>query len=352
MSLLFRTICFSLLVVASTTYAGDQAALKQLQAEMRPLVAAGNATPIQTVLARHQIKIKTTFSNQEAYKQHPPKGVTADEWRAFVGSTFEIETDDGKISYSLYDLDNDGHRDLIVDSYMGGTGLFSQFYTFRREGNSFVSSLKIPTPGKVDFLYGIGGRGADQDGTWISVNNRTYLANRDGVYGYDSLVLRAPFSLADQLPSEGLQVDYHYRNYLTGEQIPSGGKTFKPMNKALRLTLQKTIDQIDSQSKEPLGECSANPKTDPEATDWPWFGPGHYTLDVIADFPVWLEGSCSAARLVNIKTSYLRKNRHTQNMLMYMATPNLLGETMDFDVKITRKATAIKTFTPSKENTE
>lgn len=356
MSLLFRTICFSLLVVASTTYAGDQTALKQLLAEMRPLVAAGNATPIQTVLARHQIIFKTNFkihlNEVDLEFSQRPKGVSEDEWLALQASKIQMSSEFGEVSAALYDLDHDSKRDLIINCYSGGTGLFSLIYTFRREGDLFVSSQKTPSPSSMDNLYSINGRGSDQEGTWINLNQQTYLAYRDGIYGYDTLVLRTPFSIEDQLSSVGLQVDYRYRNYLTRTQIDYGEKRINPMTKALQRRIQNGLDQLDTHPDKEFGECPATHSVDVDPSDkitWPWFGAGHYTFDILADFPVWIKGHCGAARLINVRNSYRTADHFIGNMLRYMPTPN--SEALEFEIKTTRKATAIKTFTPTKENT-
>ncbi|PVF74660.1 hypothetical protein CSC18_0014 [Klebsiella aerogenes] len=44
----------------------------------------------------------------------------------------------GKVSFTLIDLDGDGKRDLIIDSYVGGTGLFSYTGVLKR-GDSALS---------------------------------------------------------------------------------------------------------------------------------------------------------------------------------------------------------------------
>lgn len=356
MSALFRSICFALLVVASTTYASEQAALKQLLAEMRPLVSAGNATPIQTVLARHQVNFKTSFTihlNEVGLEfSQRPRGVSENEWLALQASKIQMSSEFGEVSAALYDLDHDGNRDLIINCYSGGTGLFSLIYTFRREGGLFVSSPKTPSPSSMDNLYSINGRGSDQEGTWINLNQQTYLAYRDGIYGSDTLVLRTPFSLEDQLSSVGLQVDYRYRNYLSGKQTAYDGTPVKTLSKTLQQKIQKALDQLDTLPETEFGQCPATHAVNVDPSDeiaWPWFGAGHYTFDILADFPVWIKGHCGAVRLINVRNSYRTADHFIGNMLMYMPAPN--SEALEFEIKTTRKATAIKTFTPTKENT-
>ncbi len=45
--------------------------------------------------------------------------------RRFCAPRLARDSENGKVSFTLIDLDGDGKRDLIIDSYVGGTGLFS-----------------------------------------------------------------------------------------------------------------------------------------------------------------------------------------------------------------------------------
>ena len=55
----------------------------------------------------------------------PSPDISDDEWQAFLRSSISADSENGKVSFTLIDLDGDGKRDLIIDSYVGGTGLFS-----------------------------------------------------------------------------------------------------------------------------------------------------------------------------------------------------------------------------------
>jgi len=75
-----------------------------------------------------------SYGEQTNFPKSRPKGVSADEWKALNASSIDGAAETGRTSYALLDLDNDGQRDLIVDTYAGGTGLFTYVETWRRAG--------------------------------------------------------------------------------------------------------------------------------------------------------------------------------------------------------------------------
>lgn len=316
-------------------------AIKQLASELRPLIKQRHATPIQTVLARHQLSFKTNFTlmirGEDAEDIDPfahtkrPKSVTADEWLALKRSPLDFVSENGRLEISLHDLDGDGKRDLIVESYIGGTGLFSGVYTLRRKGAHFEATPVKPNAD--DSLYTINGRGSNQEGTWIRLQNKIYLAYRDGNYGYDELILLAPFSTGGN-SQKSLQVNYRYHNQIiTPEETPEN-----KVDPNLQKILQKALDNVDRHPGKTWPACPVNGNTSPdENPGWPWFGASHYTIDVVADFPVWVNGQCGAARLINFKSSYL--NTHTLNSLSYLPSAN--AESMDFEITTQRRAISI-----------
>lgn len=62
----------------------------------------------------------------------PSPDISDDEWQAFLRSSISADSENGKVSFTLIDLDGDGKRDLIIDSYVGGTGLFSYTGVLKR----------------------------------------------------------------------------------------------------------------------------------------------------------------------------------------------------------------------------
>lgn len=318
-------------------------AIKQLASELRPLVKQGHATPLKTVLARHQLSFKSNFTlmirgeDADAEDIDPfahtkrPKSVTADEWLALKRSPLGFVSENGRLEISLHDLDGDGKRDLIVESYLGGTGLFSGVYTLRRKGARFEATLA--KPGADDSLYTINGRGSDQEGTWIRLQNKIYLAYRDGSYGYDILSLLAPFSTGGN-SKKTLQVNYRYHNQIiTPAETPD-----KKVAPNIQKILQKALDDVDRHPGKTWPACPVIGNTTPdENPGWPWFGASHYTIDVVADFPIWVNGQCGAARLTNFKSSYL--NTHTLNSLSYLPSAN--AESIDFEITTQRRALSI-----------
>ncbi len=75
----------------------------------------------------------------------------------------------GKVSFTLIDLDGDGKRDLIIDSYVGGTGLFSYTGVLKRGDSAFESVNNADSNDDDNFdagvpgaLYSINDRGANQ----------------------------------------------------------------------------------------------------------------------------------------------------------------------------------------------
>lgn len=341
MSPVYRLLGLFLFGLNAQALAVDPA-IQQLSIELRPLIQTGHPTPIQTVLARHQLTFKSNFTlfraeDDDGADEHPfvlkkrPKNVTQDEWLALKRSPLNFESENGRLQISLHDLDGDGKRDLIVESYIGGTGLFSGVYTLRRKGNHFAAT---PTkPDADDSLYTINGRGSNQESTWISLQNKIYLAYRDGSYGYDTLSLLAPFSTGGS-SHKTLQVNYRYHNRI----IQAAETPENKINPKLYQALQKALDTVDRHPEKTWPACPVKGNTEQAETNgWPWFGAGHYTMDVVADFPVWINGECGAARLINFKSSYLKT--HTLNSLSYL--PAAEAESIDFEITTQRRAISI-----------
>jgi hypothetical protein len=83
------------------------------------------------------------------------------------------------VSFTLVDLDGDGKRDLIIDSYVGGTGLFSYTGILKRSDDAFAAVNSDDSGNGDDFdagvpgaLYSLNGRGANQWSHWVRINGQ------------------------------------------------------------------------------------------------------------------------------------------------------------------------------------
>lgn len=87
----------------------------------------------QFPLTGHVTNFTLTYADDSLVSTNKPAAdISDDEWQAFLHSDISADSENGKVSFTLVDLDNDGKRDLIIDSYIGGTGLFSYTGVLRR----------------------------------------------------------------------------------------------------------------------------------------------------------------------------------------------------------------------------
>ncbi len=258
----------------------------------------------------------TTFSNVRDkdsddaahFPAARPDGVTDDEWRALLASGLEIEAEGGNVGYTLMDLDGDGRRDLVIDAYVGGTGLFSDVSAWRRDGARFVPSDVGDANGDAgSSLYTINGRGANQEGTWIRLRDRVYVAYRVGAYGQDRVYLMRPLHRIGDVPT--LTVRYRYGMSVPKQQKHENGTT-RTLDDTLHAALTRALTGIDTrQVREAYsGEAPLCPIPDGVSRDdrdsYYSFGAGHYSYEIVGDMAVHVGQRCYIGRLVDWFGSY------------------------------------------------
>lgn len=360
---------FLLLASAHGFYAGDatqdQRALGELEKEIERAIAQKNAAPVQFVLKRYQARGAATFSGAQSgsdswkignfLPKRRPLKISAEEWRALKKSEITIaDSENGKAAFALLDLDEDGLRDLIVETYFGGTGLFTYVYVYRQTGGRFVSQSgresSPPEEAADTALYSIGERGSDQEAEWVRVNNRVYLAYRNGTFGEDALVLLRAFA---PVPAnvKGLAVEYDYRHVLPRVQkFYQKTKGEKPvaLNSDLYAALRKGLSRVEKEwtpdGAADFGNCPVPPNLSADEREKyasSWFNENHYTFETIADFPVFAGKSCYAARLISFKgNSSPLSGRYINSALWLLRSPE--SEKEEYEVLSTRTPRLVK----------
>jgi hypothetical protein len=347
-------------IYANDTF--DEKVLQQLRQEIEILIRQKNPQPVPVILKRYKVgggvafsSVKNESDSQQLARFLPkkrPVKIRLSEWQALKKSNLSIEPgEEGTCEFTLLDLDEDGARDLIVWSFTGGTGLFSNVYVYRQSAGRFAAVESSKSSGELSngHLYSINGRGAEQDAEWLRINGRVYLAYRNGEYGKDELLLLRAFPAAPK-KNKGLVVEYGYRHLLPplqklNQQI--NARNGKELEAGLYVALQKGLERISSQSGQKAeinyGECpvpenlSAEEK---ELYEWSWFRVWHYTFETVADFPIFVGNQCYAARLVSLKSSYLEGGVYVSAALWLLRQPN--AEQEEFDINSTRSVKGVR----------
>ncbi len=343
-----RRICALLAccAFAAPAFAAEPAPLDTLYKAIARDIAQGDAWAIRHVLDRYEAKDATDFSVEVDPDAQPiwpkrPSSITPDEWAALKRSRLQFGFPESRsVGMALRDLDEDGRRDLVVDAYVGGTGLFSCVTVHRRVGQHFVSTGSNPDG---ECFYSINGRGSDQEAYWVKLGKRVYLAYREGEYGIDRLYLARAFA-PQTMQTAGLAVDYRYR-YEVLDQAPGSQDTPEEiLAPDLRAALQTALDQMGDTPAQDAGgsypTCPLPVGTAAADDPWPWFGAGHYTMEIVADLPVWLGQECHAARLILYRTSSLVDRTAIPIALSYMRAPT--DEGRDIGVRIQRTALRVR----------
>ncbi|SSW67484.1 hypothetical protein AGI3411_03147 [Achromobacter agilis] len=291
--------------------AASQDAAFPLETALKALSASGGTTSFSNVRDKED-DIEAHFPTAR------PTGVSEDEWRALLASDVDSGGENGVASYTLIDLDGDGLRDLAIDSYVGGTGLFSEISTLRRIGARFgAPSGQSAEANRADApsgatLYSLNDRGANQAGEWIRLRGRVYAAYRSSRYGMDSVYLLHPLAEVGDAPT--LTVRYRYDLSVPRQQKNETTGAVRALDEALHAALTRALAQIDpervatpGEPAKPLCPMPANTKED-ERSQYYSFGPGHYAYETVADVAVQLRSGCAIARLADWFGGYSAKD--------------------------------------------
>ena len=336
---------------AATAYKPDDTD-RQAAEDLRTAIAEEMKTdpefPLEKALKRFRIAATemTEFENEPVpnsdnppeFPRKRPKGVTEEEWRALKTAVPVSEGENGRTSYALIDLDGDGKRDLIVDDYIGGTGLFTYVSTSRQAGGKFVDGTE---------MYSLNGRGGNQDGSWVRLRGRIYAAYRVGYFGEDTLYLKRALKAAGQVPA--VTVRYHYDLQVPKQQPSQDGKSTTTLDDKLHAALVKALPDVtvaqdrdpNWTGKDPICPVPAGTSED-DAEAYRSFGPGHYSFEIVADFPVQKDGVCHIGRLMDWYGSYDGKEGLGADLVVRRANAPE-SDPVTYSVRGKRKATAVTT---------
>ena len=274
------------------TLSENEPAIRKLEQAATTLRHAGQDISITTLATAFPVKRHVTeFILNDTVTGTTPKpsaDISDDEWQAFVATAPVVESENGRVNYRLIDLDGDGRRDLIIDTYSGGTGLFSYTGVMRRSGNLFRSDKadkngEFLVPGE---FYSEMGRGANQGSAWVEIAGQVYALWFEGAYGKDTFWLLRPFITPTYLPT--LAVRYSYSMTLV-ENAPELSESEK---KAL-ITSASALWQFNEEYAPPETVCPVPPGTPADqVANFSTGMVGHYTVEKVAVFPVWIKGEC------------------------------------------------------------
>lgn len=299
----------------------DQADMEALEA-LRQAVEAARRTdpefPLEKALASLKFNAgKTSFYNEEdpdnpsapaRFPRKRPQGVSDAEWRALLASRIESGGENGRANYMLLDLDGDGQRDLVIDAYTGGTGLFNSISALRQSGGRFSVPGARQGAAKQEFddepegshLYAIGGRGGNQAAEWVRLRGRVYAVYRDSQYGVDQVSLLRPWRGNGRVPR--LTIRYRYRLSVPAVQA-IGERPASRLAPALHRALNEAVaqaailaDKTPAQPAQPICPVAADAPEDVRDDSFS-YGPGHYTIETVADVPVWIGKQCYLGQL-------------------------------------------------------
>ncbi|TCW12363.1 uncharacterized protein DUF1176 [Raoultella sp. BIGb0138] len=284
----------------------------------------------QFPLTGHVTSFTLTYADDSLVSTAKPAvDISDDEWQAFLHSDISADSENGKVSFTLVDLDNDGRRDLIIDSYIGGTGLFSYTGVLKRGDNTFDTVNHNESDDDDDFdagvpgaLFSLNGRGANQWNQWVRINGQVYALWYNGQFGEDNLYLLRPFSPTDRTPA----VTIRYRYALETLSSPEKDQPLTPaLNAQDQADLLKSLalmqshllkDQNDQAGDAPI--CPIPPGTSADEADNYYSGvASYYVYETVAYIPVWIGGKCFIGTVISHHGAY----RHGVDAEIMISSP-------------------------------
>jgi uncharacterized protein len=292
----------------------DRQAMVELQQSIEAASKVDPEFALEKTLGAFTVSLdKTSFAGvpdddeQTYFPETIPKGVSLDEWKALNASNITGASEMGQTTYTLTDLDGDGLRDLIVETYSGGTGLFWYTETWRGTGSRFTrrGAEAATEPNAETTLFYTNDRGANQAVNWIKVHDRIYAAYRDGAYGVDKVYLLNPLRINHHVPT--ITVEYGYELNVPRTQANQDNPTAYELDPTVQKALIQGLSKIrNTEAKNSTPICPI-PPSGPGDDDYYSYGASYYAVEPVADFPVIIGDDCFIARLINWFGSYDEK---------------------------------------------
>lgn len=273
----------------------------------------------------------------------PSPEISDDEWQAFSRTTFSVDSENGGVNFTLIDLDDDGKRDLIINSYVGGTGLFSYTGVLKRGDNAFVvvngkqDDDDFGVPGA---LFSENGRGANQWSQWVRINGKVYALWYNGLYNEEKLYLLRPFNPDEKAPV--VTVHYRYEYDMNSIEPREEGQPLLPKLNTKDKT--KLITELNKMQSMLVHNQQASDGVSPicpipagtlqeDADNYSSGIAGNYTSEPVAAIPVWINGEC----LIGSVESYFGRGEFIT--LVSPKDQDIVGE---YSVTGTRHVASIK----------
>lgn len=296
------TLLGSVLAPAVAATNKDEAALYKLYDVLTSQLLSDRPLE-ESLVAAFPIKRPISYFEQQfnvetdsAKLSKPDQSISPDEWKAIQNSDITAYSESGNISYTLMDLDNDGQRDLIIESYIGGTGLFSYTGVLKRDGEQFVADADAAPeddsfmPGE---LFTENGRGANQWSTWLDIDGQIYALFFDGTFSQEKFYLLRPFHHTAEVPV----ITVSYKTEFTGVTPPDKRARTNPAAYVDQAKLFSELGNMQNTktvaTDVPTPLCPVPADTAPEDLGSYSIGSAlHYSVDGIGTIPVWAESSC------------------------------------------------------------
>ncbi|MFP6832527.1 MAG: lysozyme inhibitor LprI family protein [Pseudomonas sp.] len=293
----------------------DKQVMAQLQQRIEAARKVDPEFALEKTLDAFTVNLDTTSfagipddDEQTHFPETIPNGVSQDEWKALTASSITGAADTGQTTYILTDLDGDGLRDLIVETYSGGTGLFSYTETWRGTGTRFTrrGAKAAPEANAETTLFYTNDRGANQAVNWIRVHGKIYAAYRDSAYGVDKVYLLNPLQINRQVPT--ITVQYRYQLNVPRTQANQDNPTAYELEPAVQKALTQGLAKIGNNQTTSSKPICPIPASGPGDEDYYSYGASYYAIEPVADVPVILGDDCFIARLINWYGTYDEKD--------------------------------------------
>ena len=318
----------------------DSAAQDELFAALQKEKNQNNQMPVETLMSRYAspetqvTRFDITYEGEEKNtlpKKKPSADITDDEWQAFQKSNVVVFTENQTASYTLVDLDGDGKRDLIIDAYIGGTGIFTYTGILKRGKGTFYSTVKADPDASVPgYLYSTNARGANQAGYWIRLNKQIYLAYRVSYFGVDNIYLLRPFSHNASVAK--ITVTYRYALSVTSPDPRDKETPWLTLSDKQKVSVGKSLAALQahpskagSSASPAVSVCPVPPSLSQNEAGF--YGrspvPG-YEVQAIGDIPVWIDEQCYVGGVYSHFGDYSPKEG--VDIMLYVYSPQQDGE--------------------------